>query len=57
MMIKAGVPEPVAISNAQAFGLIADGDAAWLTDGVATLTGTAPRSLHSFITEHAAAFA
>lgn len=56
-MIKAGVPEPVAISNAQAFGLIADGDAAWLTDGVATLTGTAPRSLHSFITEHAAAFA
>ncbi|WP_042411434.1 NmrA family NAD(P)-binding protein [Streptacidiphilus carbonis] len=56
-MIKAGVPEPVAASNAQAFGLIADGDAAWLTDDVVTLTGTAPRSLHSFITEHAAAFA
>jgi uncharacterized protein YbjT (DUF2867 family) len=57
VMIRAGVPEPVATSNAQAFGLIADGDAAWLTSDVATLTGTAPRSLHTFITEHAAAFA
>jgi hypothetical protein len=56
-MIRAGVPEPVATSNAQAFGLIADGDAAWLTSDVATLTGTAPRSLRTFITEHAAAFA
>jgi uncharacterized protein YbjT (DUF2867 family) len=56
-MIRAGVPEAVATSNAQAFGLIADGDAAWLTSDVATLTGTAPRSLHTFVTEHAAAFA
>jgi uncharacterized protein YbjT (DUF2867 family) len=56
-MIRAGVPEAVATSNAQAFGLIAEGDAAWLTDDVATLTGTAPRSLHTFITEHTAAFA
>ncbi|MFD7159053.1 NmrA family NAD(P)-binding protein [Kribbella sp. NPDC059898] len=56
-MIRAGVPEAVATSNAQAFGLIAEGDAAWLTDDVAALTGTAPRSLHSFITEHIAAFA
>jgi uncharacterized protein YbjT (DUF2867 family) len=56
-MIRAGVPETVATSNAQAFGLIAEGDAAWLTDEVATLTGTAPRSLHTFITQHAAAFA
>ncbi|MEV6796267.1 SDR family oxidoreductase [Streptomyces sp. NPDC051320] len=57
VMIKAGVPEPVASSNAQAFGLIADGDAAWLTGDVATLTGNAPRSLHTFTTEHAAVFA
>jgi uncharacterized protein YbjT (DUF2867 family) len=57
VMIRAGVPEAVATSNAQAFGLIAEGDAAWLTGDVATLTGTAPRSLHTFITEHAAAFA
>jgi uncharacterized protein YbjT (DUF2867 family) len=57
VMIRAGVPEAVATSNAQAFGLIAEGDAAWLTSDVATLTGTAPRSLHTFITEHAAAFA
>ncbi|HJP78957.1 MAG TPA: NmrA family NAD(P)-binding protein [Pseudonocardiaceae bacterium] len=56
-MIRAGVPETVATSNAQAFGLIAEGDAAWLNDDVATLTGTAPRSLRTFITEHAAAFA
>lgn len=56
-MIRAGVPEAVAISNAQAFGLIAEGDSAWLTDDVATLTGAAPRSLHTFITEHIAAFA
>ncbi|WP_199191683.1 hypothetical protein [Amycolatopsis sp. CA-126428] len=50
-------PEAVATSNAQAFGLIAEGDAAWLTDEVATLTGAAPRSLQAFIAEHAAAFA
>ncbi|WP_439378801.1 NmrA family NAD(P)-binding protein [Amycolatopsis lexingtonensis] len=56
-MIRAGVPEAVATSNAQAFGLIAEGDAAWLTDDVATLTGTAPRGLHAFVAEHAAAFA
>lgn len=56
-MIRAGVPEAVATSNAQAFGLIAEGDAAWLTGDLASLTDTAPRSLHTFITEHAAAFA
>lgn len=55
-MIRAGVPEAVATSNAQAFGLIADGDAAWLTSDLATLTGTAPRSLHTFLADHVAAF-
>ncbi|HEY3502752.1 MAG TPA: NmrA family NAD(P)-binding protein [Actinocatenispora sp.] len=57
LMIKAGVPQPVATSNAQAFSLIAEGDAAWLSDEVAALTGTAPRSLHDFVTAFLAAFA
>jgi uncharacterized protein YbjT (DUF2867 family) len=56
-MIKAGVPEAVAVSNAQAFGLIADGDAAWLSDDVTTLTGTRPRDLRTFVADHLAAFA
>ena len=55
-MVRAGVPEAVATSNAQAFGLIAEGDAAWLTEDVARLTGAAPRSLHAFITQTIAAF-
>jgi uncharacterized protein YbjT (DUF2867 family) len=55
-MVKAGVPETVATSNAQAFGLIAEGDAAWLSEEVAAITGAAPRSLHSFIADHIAAF-
>ncbi len=57
MMIDAGLPEPVANSNAQAFALNADGDGAWVTDDVLKLTGNAPRSLHDFVTEHLAAFA
>jgi len=56
MMVRAGVPDPVATSNAQAFGLIAEGDAAWITDDVQTITGNPPRTLHAFITERAAAF-
>jgi uncharacterized protein YbjT (DUF2867 family) len=55
-MIGAGVPETVADSNAQAFGLIAEGDAAWLSDDAKALTGETPRSLHTFIAEHIAAF-
>jgi uncharacterized protein YbjT (DUF2867 family) len=55
-MIRAGVPEAVATSNAQAFGLIAEGDAAWLSDDVESVTGAAPRSLRAFIADHAAAF-
>jgi uncharacterized protein YbjT (DUF2867 family) len=56
MMIRAGVPEAVATSNAQAFGLIADGDAAWLSDDVKSVTGTGPRTLQAFIADHAQAF-
>jgi uncharacterized protein YbjT (DUF2867 family) len=57
VMVDAGVPGPVATSNAQAFALIADGDAAWVTDDVRALTGDAPRSLHAFVADHARAFA
>jgi uncharacterized protein YbjT (DUF2867 family) len=55
-MIQAGTPEAVATSNAQAFGLIAEGDAAWLSDDVKSITGTAPRPLHTFIADHVQAF-
>ena len=55
-MIQAGIPETVATSNAQAFGLIAEGDAAWLSDDVKSITGTAPRPLHTFIADHVQAF-
>jgi uncharacterized protein YbjT (DUF2867 family) len=55
-MIQAGVPEAVATSNAQAFSLIAEGDAAWLSDDVESITGTAPRALRTFIADHLAAF-
>jgi uncharacterized protein YbjT (DUF2867 family) len=56
LMIRGGIPEHVATSNAQAFGLIAEGDAAWITDDVLTITGYAPRSLHTFISDYAATF-
>ena len=56
-MIQAGVPETVATSNAQVFGLIAEGDAQWLSDDIASITGMPPRNLHTFIGDHADAFA
>ena len=55
-MIAAGIPEAVATSNAQAFGLIAEGDAAWLSDDVEAITGTPPRPLRTFIADHVQAF-
>ena len=55
-MIQAGVPEAVATSNAQAFALIAEGDAAWLSDDVKSITGSEPRSLRTFLADHVAAF-
>ncbi|MBY8857046.1 hypothetical protein K7711_11210 [Nocardia sp. CA2R105] len=56
-MIRAGVPGAVATPNAQVFGLIATGDAAWLSEDVASLTGTpSSRSLRTFRTDHVAAF-
>lgn len=51
------MPETVATSNAQAFGLIAEADAAWLSKDAHPITGTAPRSLRIFVADHVAAFA
>jgi hypothetical protein len=55
-MIRSGVPEPIAEMNAQAFSLTAEGDAAWITDGVPTILGRPARSFEQFATDYAAAF-
>jgi uncharacterized protein YbjT (DUF2867 family) len=55
-MIRAGVPEKIAEMNAQAFSLIADGDAAWLSDDVRSLLGRPARSFEQFATDYATAF-
>jgi uncharacterized protein YbjT (DUF2867 family) len=55
-MIEAGVPEAAASTTAQIFGLLAQGDHAWLYDDVESLTGTRPRSLSTFIADHVQAF-
>ena len=55
-MIRAGVPEPVAGMNAQAFSMIADGDAAWVTEDVPRLLGRPARSFQQFATDYAPAF-
>jgi len=55
-MIRAGVPAPVAAMNAQAFSLIAAGDAAWLSEDVPSLLGRPARSFEQFAIDAAAAF-
>ena len=55
-MIRAGVPGPIAQMNAQAFSMIAEGDAAWVTDDVPSLLGRPARSFERFAADHAAAF-
>jgi uncharacterized protein YbjT (DUF2867 family) len=55
-MIRAGIPEPVAQQNAQAFSLTADGDAAWVTDDVPAVLGRPAGSFRQFAADHAAAF-
>jgi len=56
-MIRAGLPEPVAEMNAQAFALVAAGDAAWVTQDVPTLLGRPARSFEQFATDYTAVFA
>ncbi len=55
-LVRAGVPEPIAVMNAQAFSLIAEGDAEWLSDDVPSLLGRPARSFARFAADHAAAF-
>jgi uncharacterized protein YbjT (DUF2867 family) len=55
-MIRAGVPEPIADMNAQAFSLTASGDAEWVTDDVPSILGRRARSFEQFAADHAAAF-
>ena len=55
-MIRAGVPEPIAQQNAQAFSLTADGDAAWVTGDVPAILGRPARSFEQFAANHVAAF-
>jgi uncharacterized protein YbjT (DUF2867 family) len=55
-MIRAGVPAPIAEMNAQAFSMIADGDAEWVTEDVPSLAGRPARSFEQFATDYAAAF-
>ncbi len=55
-MIRAGVPEQIAGMNAQAFTMIADGDASWLTDDVPSLVGRPARSFEQFAADYASAF-
>ena len=55
-MIAAGIPAAIAEQNAQAFSLIAAGDAEWLSDDIAKILGHAGRSFQQFAQDHAAAF-
>jgi uncharacterized protein YbjT (DUF2867 family) len=55
-MIRAGVPEPSAAMRAQAYGLIADGDAEWVTDDVPSVLGRPARSFRQFAADYATAF-
>jgi uncharacterized protein YbjT (DUF2867 family) len=55
-MIHAGVPEPIAEMNAQAFSMIANGDAQWVTEDVPSLLGRPARSFEQFAADYAAAF-
>ncbi len=55
-MIRAGLPAPVAEMNAQAFTMVAGGDAAWVSEDVPSLLGRPARSFGQFATDFAAAF-
>jgi len=55
-MIAAGVPANIAEMNAQAFSLIAEGEAAWLSEDIPALLGRPARSYERFATDFAAAF-
>ncbi|HEY2279416.1 MAG TPA: NmrA family NAD(P)-binding protein [Streptosporangiaceae bacterium] len=55
-MVQAGLPAPVAEMNAQAFSLIAEGDAAWLSPDLPALLDRPARSFARFAADFALAF-
>ncbi|MGN9821468.1 NmrA family NAD(P)-binding protein [Streptomyces sp. SD11] len=55
-MMSVGVPEPVAAMNAHAVSLIAEGEAAWLSDDAPAILRRPARTFQQFITDHLAAF-
>jgi uncharacterized protein YbjT (DUF2867 family) len=55
-MIRAGVPEQIAQMNAQAFSLVAKGDAEWVTGDVRSLLSRPARSFEQFAADYATAF-
>lgn len=55
-MVSAGVPEPAAAMNAHAVSLIAEGEAAWLSDGVPTVLRRRARTFRAFAADHLSAF-
>lgn len=56
VMMLAGLPKELAEMNAQAFSMIADGDAGWLSEDVPSLLGRPARSFEEFAIDHASAF-
>lgn len=55
-MMSVGVPEPIAAMNAHAVSLIAEGEAAWLSEDVPAILGRPARTFGRFATDHVAAF-
>lgn len=55
-MILAGVPEAIAEMNAQAFSLVSEGDAEWLSTEVPTLLGRPAHSYEEFAQDHLSTF-
>ena len=56
-MIAAGIPAPIAEQNAQAFTLIATGDAEWLSDDAEKVLGHPTRPFQRFALDYKTAFA
>ena len=55
-VVSAGVPEPIAEENAQAFSLTTEGDAGWVSDDVQAILRRRAHSYEQFATDYAPAF-
>jgi uncharacterized protein YbjT (DUF2867 family) len=55
-MISAGLPEAIAAMNAHAVSLIAEGDAAWISEDLPAILDRPGRTLEQFVNDNAAAF-